>query len=103
MTADPVDWCRWDGADLVLEVRVIPRAKETALAGIRRGRLLVRLRAPPVEGKANAALERWFARLCGVGRGAVTVEAGERGRDKRIRISRPGTLPSSLVGNPGSG
>lgn len=94
---EPGDWCRWDDADLLLELRVIPRAKTTAIAGIRQGRLLLRLRAPPVEGKANAAIERWCANLFGVGRGAVTIEAGTRGRDKRLRIERPETLPAELI------
>ncbi|MEX2575581.1 MAG: DUF167 family protein [Halofilum sp. (in: g-proteobacteria)] len=94
MSESPSDFCRWDGPDLLLEVRVIPRARETAVAGLRAGRLLIRLQAPPAEGKANAALERYLARLCGVSRGAVTIEAGETARDKRVRITRPGTLPT---------
>lgn len=93
MSADGGDWCRWDGTDLLLEVRVIPRAKQTRIAGIRGGRLLIRLQAPALEGRANAALEQCLARLCGVGRGAVTVESGAHGRDKRVRVVRPGTLP----------
>lgn len=99
MSADAAgDWCRWDDADLLLELRVIPRAKVTAIAGVRHGRLLLRLQAPPVDGKANAAIERWFANLFGVGRGAVTLEAGARGRDKRLRIKRPERLPIELIG-----
>ena len=93
----PDDWCRWDGDDLLLEIRVIPRAKTTAIAGRRQGRLLLRLQAPPVDGKANAAIERWFAHLFGVGGGAVTIEAGERARDKRLRIERPESLPAELI------
>ncbi|MDZ7828426.1 MAG: DUF167 family protein [Halofilum sp. (in: g-proteobacteria)] len=88
------DFCRWDGADLILEIRVIPNAKRTGLAGVRGGRLLVRLQAPPVDGKANAALERLLAKLCGVSRGAVRIERGESARDKSVRIERPGTLPT---------
>lgn len=91
------DFCHWDGGDLVLRVRVVPRAKHTAIAGVRGGRLLVRLRAPPAEGKANAELERWLAHWCGVRRGAVTIEAGERGRDKTVRVAAPGTLPLGKV------
>lgn len=93
MTDPTGDFCRWDGADLLLEIRVIPRARETKLAGVRARRLLVRLQAPPSDGKANAELERHLARLCGVRRGAVAIESGETGRDKRVRITRPGTLP----------
>lgn len=93
MSEPPSDFARWDGPDLLLEIRVIPRARETAVAGIRAGRLLIRLQAPPADGKSNAALERYLARLCGVSRGAVTIEAGESARDKRVRITRPDTLP----------
>lgn len=88
------DFCRWDDADLLLEVRVIPNARQTGLGGIRHGRLLVRLQAPPVEGKANAALERFLAKLCGVSRRAVTIEQGAGSRDKTVRVERPGTLPT---------
>ncbi len=99
MSADDCDdWCRWDDADLLVELRVIPRAKATAIAGTRQGHLLLRLQAPPVDGKANAAIERWFADLFGVGRGAVTIEAGTHGRDKRLRIERPARMPAELIG-----
>ena len=92
------DFCHWDGADLVLNIRVIPRAKKTAIAGIRAGRLLVRLRAAPEDGKANAELERSLAKWCGVSRGAITLEKGERNRDKTVRVTRPGTLPAFPTG-----
>lgn len=87
------DFCRWDDADLLLEVRVIPNARQNRIAGVRHGRLLVRLQAPPVDGKANAALEAVIARACGVHRRAVHIERGETGRDKTVRIERPGTMP----------
>ena len=93
MTGRDVDFCRWDGADLLLDVRVIPNADRSRVAGVRAGRLLVRLQAPPIEGKANAALERLLARACGVKRRAVRIEQGASGRDKTVRVERPGTLP----------
>lgn len=88
------EFCRWDGADLIVEIRVTPNAKRTGLAGIRGGHLLVRLQAPPVDGKANAALERLLAKVCGVSRAAVRIERGESARDKSVRIVQPGTLPT---------
>jgi len=39
-----------------LDVRVIPRARRSEIAGIRSNALLIRLAAPPVEGAANEAL-----------------------------------------------
>lgn len=97
--AAEADWCRWDGADLVLRVRVVPRARQAGPAGIRHGRLLLRVQEPPEDGRANAAVERLLARLCGVGRGAVTIDSGERARDKQVRITHPGTMPVHLPGS----
>ncbi len=71
---------------VLLDVRVVPRAGRAGLAGTRGGALLVRLNAPPVEGAANAELVEVISRLLGVPRRAVTIVAGERGRQKRVRV-----------------
>jgi len=70
-----------------LNVRVIPRAKKTAIAGERDGALVVRVSAPPVEGAANDALIAFFADALRVPRRAVQIVSGERGRKKRIAIA----------------
>ena len=48
--------------------------------------MLVRVTAPPVEGKANAALVKLVAKRAGVARGRVSVVRGERSRDKVVRV-----------------
>jgi uncharacterized protein len=70
-----------------LDVRVIPRARRDELAGVRDGRLLVRVSAPPVDGKANAAVCALLANAAGVPKGAVRVVRGETSRDKRVEIA----------------
>jgi len=50
-------------------------------------RLRVALTAPPVEGAANDALRRFLAARLGVARGRVTLEAGEKSREKTVRIA----------------
>jgi uncharacterized protein len=65
---------------------VIPRAGNTALAGERDGRLLVRLSAPPVEGAANDALVEFLAKTLGVPRRSVRLVAGTRSRQKRVAV-----------------
>ncbi len=69
-----------------LDVRVIPRASREQLAGVRDGRLLVRVTAPPLDGRANAAVCALLAKAAGVPKGAVSVVRGEASRDKRVRI-----------------
>ena len=68
MTPDPLAaLVRTRGADVWLDVRVTPRASKTAIDGIRDGRLLVKVTAPPVDAAANEAVIETMARACGVG------------------------------------
>jgi uncharacterized protein (TIGR00251 family) len=67
-------------------VRLTPRAARDEVRVLDDGSLAVRVTAPPVEGKANAALCRLLARRAGVGRTAVAVVRGERSRDKLVRV-----------------
>lgn len=69
-----------------IEIRLIPRAPCDEIAGRRAGRLLVRVTAPPVDGKANSALCRLLAERAGVARSKVRIVAGARSRDKVVEI-----------------
>jgi uncharacterized protein (TIGR00251 family) len=70
-----------------LEVRVQPRARRDEIAGERDGRLLVRVTATPVDGKANVAVRKLLARSLGVAPGEVRIVRGETARDKLIEVS----------------
>jgi hypothetical protein len=87
---------RRDGRDLVLEVRVQPRAARSEFAGLHGDRVRVRLQAPPVDGRANAALVEFLAAAFGVPRASVTIEHGLAGRDKRVRIRGAGTVAPQI-------
>jgi uncharacterized protein len=69
----------------MLEVRVQPRAKKNEVL-VRDGRVLVRVTAPPAEGKANAALCALLAKKLGVPKRAVKVQRGAASRDKVVSI-----------------
>jgi uncharacterized protein len=71
---------------IIVTVRVQPRAARAGLAGVRAGAVLVRLNAPPVDGKANDELIGVMAAACDRPRSAVRIVSGERGRMKRVRI-----------------
>ena len=86
-------WYLWDGTDLVLQVRVQPRASRDEITGVQAGRLRVRLTAPPVDGKANLHLCRLLADTFAVPPSRVSLIAGATSRDKRLRIGAPRRLP----------
>ena len=67
-------------------MRLIPRAGRSEVGPERSGVLVVRVTAPPVEGKANAALRRLLAKRLGVPLGSVTIVRGEIAREKLVRI-----------------
>ncbi|MFB6261676.1 MAG: DUF167 domain-containing protein [Thiohalorhabdaceae bacterium] len=77
----------WDGADLLLHVRVQPKAANDGIAGLYGDTLKVRITAPPVEGKANQHLLNFLAKELGLAKGAVTVAKGFKGRDKTLRLA----------------
>jgi uncharacterized protein (TIGR00251 family) len=71
---------------LVVDVRVIPRARRDEIGGMRDGALVVRVTAPPVDDAANRAVVKLIAKRAGVARSRVRVARGKRSRDKRIEI-----------------
>jgi uncharacterized protein len=74
------------GAPARLRVRVQPRSSKGEIARERDGVLVVRLAAPPVEGRANEELCRLIARWLSVGKGSVEVVRGARSREKLVQI-----------------
>ncbi len=89
-------WCLRDGEDLLLWVKVQPRAARDAFAEVLDDAIKVRITAPPVDGKANAHLRAWLARQFRVPKSAIHIETGESSRRKRIRISAPSLIPPAL-------
>ena len=75
-----------DGA-LVVDVLVQPRASRAGVGPVVGDRLRVSVTAPPVDGKANAAVIDALAEALGVRRADVTIVRGETGRRKTVRIA----------------
>ena len=71
-------------------VRVMPRASRTAVVGVlgdgKDAAVKIALQAPPVEGRANAALIEYLAEMLGVARSAIAIANGETARTKRIVV-----------------
>jgi len=70
----------------LLRVHVVPNAKIDRIAGEHGGTVKIKLRAPALEGKANAALIRFLAKHLELPPHAIVLKRGHRSRDKLIRI-----------------
>ncbi|MEO5342845.1 MAG: DUF167 family protein [Gammaproteobacteria bacterium SHHR-1] len=90
------DWYQWQGNDLILHLRLQPRASRAGWVEPMAGAYKLRIQAPPVEGKANAELLGFLAKAFGVSKAAVCLESGQNARFKRIRIASPSRFPDEL-------
>ena len=67
-----------------LSVSVQPGASTDAVVGFDDGVLRVRVKAPPIEGRANAALSKLLAGILGVPPSNITIVRGARTRRKLL-------------------
>ena len=78
-------------AGIRIAVRTQPKAGRDVIEGVRAfpdgERLAVKVTAAPDRGRANAAISALLAKALGVPPSAVTVAAGETGRDKIVAVA----------------
>jgi len=89
-----LNWYLWQQGVLTLNLHVQPKASKDEWAGLHGDRLKLRIKAPPVDGKANQHLIGFIANEFGVSKSACKLISGESGREKRIAISSPQKLPA---------
>ena len=80
--------CGGDGR-LLLTLHIQPGAKKTEVCGLHGDALKIRLAAPPVDGKANAALLAFVADRLGLSKSAVSLKSGQTSRRKVVEVAEP--------------
>jgi uncharacterized protein (TIGR00251 family) len=80
-----------DPAFAVIAVQAVPGASRSEVIGPHGDAIRIRIAAPPVDGRANAALVDAIAGWLGVPKSAVEVVGGAATRSKRLRIEGIGT------------
>lgn len=69
-----------------LAVRIAPRASRDAVGATIGGELVIRVTAPPVDGRANEAVLRLLAKRLKVGRRSISIVSGVHSRRKVVQI-----------------
>lgn len=69
-----------------LTLHIQPGAKKTEVVGQHGDALKIRLAAPPVDGKANAALVAFLADQLGVGKSSIQLKSGQTSRRKTLEV-----------------
>ena len=88
-------FCREDGSGVVFKVHLSPRASKDGIDGCHGDALKIKVKAPPVEGKANEALIKFLAKLLGVPQNHLDLIHGRSGRTKTLRVE--GLNPEEVV------
>jgi len=92
-----MEWFRWEGQMLFLQLHIQPGAKQNAIAGLHGRRLKLKIHAPPVDGKANAELVDFIADCFATSKSAVSVVQGALSRDKTLCIANVRDIPPALA------
>jgi uncharacterized protein (TIGR00251 family) len=73
---------------LVLRIRVVPRSGKTGfVVRMDNGVYKVRLKAPPVDGRANTELVRWLAEQFSTGKDGISIISGALSRTKTVEVA----------------
>ena len=87
-------WYYRRGDTLFLKVHTSPQSRHDKICGLSGDRLHIKLKSPPVDGKANKQLVSMLAEEFDTGKAHVSISAGLQGRDKLVAITRPGCMPA---------
>jgi len=92
-----LSWYRRTEQGWLISVHAQPGAKKSAVAGLHGESLKIRVAAPPVEGKANAALTAFVAGALGLPRRSVRIVKGESSREKLLLVADSAADPARLL------
>ena len=70
-----------------VKVHANPKSSKNMIAGWKEDVLYIKITAPPVEGAANEAIIKFLAKELGVKKNQISLEKGDKSREKRFVIS----------------
>jgi uncharacterized protein (TIGR00251 family) len=74
------------GDSLLLRVKAVPGASRSECAGVKDGRLRLRIAAAPEDGKANGELRAFLAKALGCPKREIRLLSGEKSRLKTLSL-----------------
>lgn len=81
----------------MLRLYIQPKASRDKWIGLHGSEIKLAITAPPVDGKANAHLCKFLAKQFKVAKSQITIEKGELGRHKQVRIVSPSQHPEVIA------
>lgn len=82
-----MSWITETSDGVIVSVHASPRASKNRIEGLHGDALKIRLKAPPVDGKANEALIGFLSDALDIPQRRITLLSGQASRHKRLAIS----------------
>ncbi len=76
--------CKSTKEGVTLEIKVIPRANRSEIVGILDERLKIKVKSPPVDGKANKEIIKFFSSFLGIPKKDIEILRGTSSSHKTI-------------------
>lgn len=90
-------WYSWDKDKLILRLYLQPGAKKNEVSGLFNDRLKIKVKAPPVAGKANREIIDMLANEFDTRKSHITIANGKLNRNKTIDIVSPYKIPEWFI------
>lgn len=71
---------------ITLKVKVIPRSNKNSIAGIKNNEFIIKIKASPEKGKANAELINFFAKTLHIAKSQIEISFGSKSHHKTILL-----------------
>ena len=84
---------QWQDKNLLLKLHVQPNAKENIIVGLHGDSLKIKVKALPVDNKANTEIANYLSQEFKVSKSKVELISGQTNREKRFLIKEPKELP----------
>ena len=79
-------WLKKHAKGSLLQLYIQPGASSNVVVGMHGERLKVKIKAPPVDGEANAELVKYIGEFLGIAKSKVHLLKGESSRQKDILV-----------------
>jgi uncharacterized protein (TIGR00251 family) len=80
------NWYRIKDGALLIDIKAVPGASKTEIAGLAENRIRVKIAAAPEDGKANAQLIAFLAKKTGCSKSRIELVSGDKSRLKTLSL-----------------
>jgi len=74
------------GSKIFINIKTKPGSKREGISFITDDEICVNIKAPPVEGKANLAIIKYFSDVFDLSKSSIAIEKGETNKNKIISV-----------------